>query len=183
MIDRMRSARWTSYATTIQLSSACRQAKGFSPHCGRRSTGRGCRADADRPIIDRDDDTSGLRANCAASLHAASRNPGSHGGSAARELHPSLAPICGLTLYLGTGFRIVVGATMGLKIGELAERAEVNLQTLRYYEREKLLPEPPRLSSGYRAYPDSEYAVSALSSARRTSGLPWRRSGNCSRCA
>ena len=44
---------------------------------------------------------------------------------------------------------------MGLKIGELAERAEVNLQTLRYYEREKLLPEPPRLSSGYRAYPDS----------------------------
>jgi DNA-binding transcriptional MerR regulator len=39
---------------------------------------------------------------------------------------------------------------MGLKIGELAERAEVNLQTLRYYEREKLLPEPPRLSSGYR---------------------------------
>jgi MerR family mercuric resistance operon transcriptional regulator len=44
---------------------------------------------------------------------------------------------------------------MGLKIGELAERAEVSLQTLRFYEREKLLPEPPRLSSGYRAYPDS----------------------------
>jgi len=62
----------------------------------------------------------------------------------------------GLTLYLGTGFRIeVVSTTMGLKIGEVAERAEVNLQTLRYYEREKLLPEPPRLSSGYRAYPDS----------------------------
>jgi len=44
---------------------------------------------------------------------------------------------------------------MGLKIGVLAERAQVNLQTLRYYERERLLPEPPRLSSGYRAYPDS----------------------------
>jgi len=44
---------------------------------------------------------------------------------------------------------------MGLKIGELAERAQVNLQTLRYYERERRLPEPPRLSSGYRAYPDS----------------------------
>src|SRR5215831_2202404 len=44
---------------------------------------------------------------------------------------------------------------MGLKIGVLAERAQVNLQTLRYYERERLLPEPPRLSSGYRASPDS----------------------------
>jgi MerR family mercuric resistance operon transcriptional regulator len=42
-----------------------------------------------------------------------------------------------------------------LKIGELAVRAAVNFQTLRFYEREKLLPEPPRLSSGYRAYPNS----------------------------
>ena len=38
-----------------------------------------------------------------------------------------------------------------MKIGELAERAEVNLQTLRYYEREKLLREPPRLSSVHQA--------------------------------
>jgi len=43
---------------------------------------------------------------------------------------------------------------MGLKIGEVAERGGVNLQTIRYYEREKLLPAPPRLSSGYRVYPD-----------------------------
>ena len=43
---------------------------------------------------------------------------------------------------------------MGLKIGEVAERGGVNLQTIRYYEREKLLPEPPRLASGYRIYPD-----------------------------
>lgn len=44
---------------------------------------------------------------------------------------------------------------MALKIGELAKRADVNLQTVRYYEREGLLPEPPRLSSGYRLYPDT----------------------------
>ena len=44
---------------------------------------------------------------------------------------------------------------MPLKIGELAERGEVHLQTIRYYEREGLLPEPPRLSSGYRVYPES----------------------------
>ena len=43
---------------------------------------------------------------------------------------------------------------MGLKIGEVAERGGVNLQTIRYYERENLLPEPPRLPSGYRVYPD-----------------------------
>ena len=43
---------------------------------------------------------------------------------------------------------------MGMKIGEVAERGGVNLQTIRYYEREKLLPEPPRLASGYRIYPD-----------------------------
>ena len=42
-----------------------------------------------------------------------------------------------------------------MKIGQLAQRAAVNLQTIRYYEREGLLPEPPRLSSGYRLYTDS----------------------------
>ena len=44
---------------------------------------------------------------------------------------------------------------MALKIGEVAERGGVNLQTIRYYEREKLLPEPPRLASGYRMFPES----------------------------
>ena len=42
-----------------------------------------------------------------------------------------------------------------LRIGQFAQRAAVNLQTIRYYEREGLLPEPPRLSSGYRLYTDS----------------------------
>ncbi len=42
---------------------------------------------------------------------------------------------------------------MALKIGEVAERGGVNLQTIRYYEREGLLPEPPRLQSGYRMFP------------------------------
>ena len=43
-----------------------------------------------------------------------------------------------------------------LKIGELAERGQVNLQTIRYYEREGLLPKPPRLASGYRVFtPDA----------------------------
>ncbi len=40
-----------------------------------------------------------------------------------------------------------------LHIGEVAARAEVNVQTLRYYERRGLLDEPERSRSGYRRYP------------------------------
>ena len=40
-----------------------------------------------------------------------------------------------------------------LKTGELAQRANVNVETLRFYERKGLLPEPPRRTSGYREYP------------------------------
>lgn len=39
-----------------------------------------------------------------------------------------------------------------LTIGTLAKEAQVNLQTIRYYEREGLLPEPPRRPSGYRMF-------------------------------
>jgi len=40
-----------------------------------------------------------------------------------------------------------------LKTGELAREAGVNVETIRFYERKGLLPEPPRRSSGYREYP------------------------------
>ena len=40
-----------------------------------------------------------------------------------------------------------------LKTGEVAARAGVNIQTLRYYERRGLLEEPSRRPSGYREYP------------------------------
>src|SRR5216117_971611 len=39
-----------------------------------------------------------------------------------------------------------------MKVGEVAERAGVNVETLRYYERRGLLPEPERLPSGHRRY-------------------------------
>lgn len=39
-----------------------------------------------------------------------------------------------------------------LRIGEVAKQAGVNIQTLRYYERRGILPEPARSESGYRAY-------------------------------
>lgn len=43
-----------------------------------------------------------------------------------------------------------------LTIGQLAKEAQVNVETVRYYERRGLVPEPPRRESGYRQYsPDS----------------------------
>lgn len=40
-----------------------------------------------------------------------------------------------------------------LRIGEVASHAGVNIQTLRYYERRRLLEKPKRAASGYREYP------------------------------
>jgi len=43
-----------------------------------------------------------------------------------------------------------------LRVGEVADRCEVTADTIRFYEQEGLLDEPPRFeSSGYRAYPPS----------------------------
>jgi Cd(II)/Pb(II)-responsive transcriptional regulator len=39
-----------------------------------------------------------------------------------------------------------------LKIGDLARRAQCPAETIRYYEREGLLPEPPRTAGNYRLY-------------------------------
>jgi Hg(II)-responsive transcriptional regulator len=47
----------------------------------------------------------------------------------------------------------------GMRTSEIAGRAGVNTQTLRYYERRGLLPEPPRSRAGYRDYPVSAVGV------------------------
>lgn len=47
----------------------------------------------------------------------------------------------------------------GLRSGEVAERAGVNLQTLRYYERRGLLAEPGRSNGGHRLYPPDTVAL------------------------
>lgn len=39
-----------------------------------------------------------------------------------------------------------------LKIGEVAKRAGVGIDTVRFYERRGILPEPQRRASGYRIY-------------------------------
>lgn len=56
----------------------------------------------------------------------------------------------------------------GVKTGQLARRAGVNLQTVRYYERRGLLAEPPRRDSGYRDYgPESVDALRFIKRAQQ----------------
>ena len=40
-----------------------------------------------------------------------------------------------------------------LTIGQLATQTKTGLETIRFYEREGLIEDPPRRPSGYRAYP------------------------------
>ena len=49
--------------------------------------------------------------------------------------------------------------TSGLRSGEVADAAGVNLQTLRYYERRGLLSEPDRSLGGHRLYPAETVTV------------------------
>ena len=46
-----------------------------------------------------------------------------------------------------------------MRIGELARRAGVHVQTVRFYERERLLRKPPRSASGYRLYDEQDLEV------------------------
>ena len=45
-----------------------------------------------------------------------------------------------------------------MTIGRLAKQAGVNIDTIRYYERNGLIPEPVRRSSGYREYSGADAA-------------------------
>lgn len=56
-----------------------------------------------------------------------------------------------------------------MKIGELAQRAAVGIDTVRYYEREGLLPKARRLASGYRIYDGND--VRRLRFVRRAKAL------------
>lgn len=56
-----------------------------------------------------------------------------------------------------------------MKIGELARRCDVNIDTIRYYERQGLLPAPDRLASGYRRYRTPD--ITRLSFVRRAKRL------------
>ena len=45
-----------------------------------------------------------------------------------------------------------MNSTEHITTSELARQSDVNLETIRYYERKGLLPKPPRSTSGYRQF-------------------------------
>jgi Hg(II)-responsive transcriptional regulator len=56
-----------------------------------------------------------------------------------------------------------------LTVGELAKKANVNVETIRYYERRRIMPRPMRTRAGYRIYPDD--AVQRLRFVKRAQEL------------
>ena len=59
----------------------------------------------------------------------------------------------------------------GLRSGEVAEQAGVNIQTLRYYERRGLLAEPIRSIGGHRLYPPDTVALLTVIKAAQRLGF------------
>jgi len=57
---------------------------------------------------------------------------------------------------------ITVSRAANLLIGELSERSGVNIETIRYYERIKMLPAPPRTASGRRIYGETDLRILAF---------------------
>lgn len=49
-----------------------------------------------------------------------------------------------------------------LPIGELSKRTGVNIETIRHYERIKMLPPPPRTASGRRVYASTHLRILAF---------------------
>lgn len=60
-------------------------------------------------------------------------------------------------------------STPSLSIGQVANASEVNVQTLRYYERVGLVPPPKRSRAGYRLY--TEETVRMVSFVKRAQEL------------
>src|SRR5690606_7942778 len=58
---------------------------------------------------------------------------------------------------------------IAMNIGQLARQAGVPIDTVRYYERQRLIPEPTRSASGYRQYTQDD--VTRLNFIRRAKTL------------
>ena len=49
-----------------------------------------------------------------------------------------------------------------MRIGELAQATGVDVETIRYYEKARLLPRPSRLANGYRDYGEADLELLAF---------------------
>lgn|SRR2546425_7060971 len=64
-----------------------------------------------------------------------------------------------------------------MRIGQLAARSAVSVQTIRYYERRGLLKKPRRLSSGYRDYSPESAAIVTFIKRSQESGFTLKEIG------
>ncbi len=62
--------------------------------------------------------------------------------------------------------------TDSITIGELSRQTGVNIETIRYYERIKMLPKPPRTTGGRRVYSPTYVRVLAFIRRSRELGFP-----------
>jgi DNA-binding transcriptional MerR regulator len=60
---------------------------------------------------------------------------------------------------------------MSLRTGQVAKRAGVNVETLRYYERRGLIEQPLRSLGGHRTYPDDTVALLGVIKAAQRLGF------------
>ncbi len=49
----------------------------------------------------------------------------------------------------------MTGTIKEFRIGELSKRTDVNIETIRYYEKIGVMPNPPRTPAGYRVYEEN----------------------------
>jgi MerR family transcriptional regulator, mercuric resistance operon regulatory protein len=75
---------------------------------------------------------------------------------------------------------ITLSPAENLPIGELSKRSGVNIETIRYYERIKMLPAPPRTASGRRIYGETDLRVLAFIRRARDERLPAKTIARCS---
>jgi MerR family transcriptional regulator, mercuric resistance operon regulatory protein len=57
---------------------------------------------------------------------------------------------------------ITASRAQSLPIGQLSRLSGVNIETIRYYERVKMLPAPPRTASGRRVYDSTHLRILAF---------------------
>ena len=71
---------------------------------------------------------------------------------------------------------VTVSRAKDLSIGELSRRTGVNVETIRYYERVKILPTPQRTEGGHRLYGPNETRALAFIRRARVGVRPRRNS-------
>ncbi|WP_051461066.1 MerR family transcriptional regulator [Ruminiclostridium josui] len=55
--------------------------------------------------------------------------------------------------------------------GEIAKIADINVETLRFYEKNKLIPNPKRTSKGYRLYSEDTLIILSFIKSAKSAGF------------